>query len=300
MHIKTSAIGTHKHSQLFQKVASMLVASCSSLVLAAAAPEPLTISPIAGNVHLVSGGSGANISVLAGVGEALLVDGKGPAETEQLRALVREVSGGDVRYLINGHEHPDHTDGNAAFGSTGTIIIAHEGVREVLAAGQRGGPPAPAEALPTVTIGDGEKMTLHFADETVHFIAAPAAHSLYNAIVYYENANVLHLGDLYGPIRYPVLAGGTIDGLIAADEQALALANENTKVIPGIGPLSSIADLRAYVAMLKAVKERVAALAAEGKSLEDVLAAKVTAEFDATWGDASRFLPTVYENVKPQ
>lgn len=286
--------------RLFQNALASVCLVVAGSAWGAAAPEPLSIAPVAGKVYMISGGTGANISVLAGEGEALMVDGKGPAEFDRIRELVREVSGGEVRYLINGHEHPDHTDGNAGFGGSGSIIVAHRGVRDVLAAGQRGGPPAPTEALPTVTIDHGEKLTLHFAGETVHFIAAPPAHSEFNAIVFYENANVLHLGDLFGPIRYPVIAGGTIDGLIAADEQALALANDDTKVIAGIGPLSTVAELRAYVAMLKTVKQRVAELAAQGKSLEDVLAANVTAEFDATWGDPSRFIPTVYENVKAQ
>lgn len=269
---------------------------CQAGVQAAETP-PVTITPVAGKVYLISGGTGANVSVLAGDGEALLVDGKGPAEAEAIRTLVRQVANGDVRYLINGHEHPDHTDGNAGFGATGTLIIAHEGVRQVLEAGQRGGPPAPAEALPVITFGDGESLSLHFAGETVRLIAAPPAHSPSNIIVYFEQANVLHMGDLFGPVRYPVMAGGTLDGLITGDEMALALANDATKVVAGIGPLSDIGQLRAYVDMLKTVRTRVADLVAQGKSLEDVQAAGVTAEFDGTWGDSSRFVSQVYQQL---
>ncbi|HWK54501.1 MAG TPA: MBL fold metallo-hydrolase [Hyphomicrobiales bacterium] len=263
----------------------------------AADAPPVTISPVAGKVYMISGGTGANVSVLAGEGEALLVDAKGPAEAEAIRTLVRQVAHGDVRYLINGHEHPDHTDGNAGFGASGALIIAHQGVREVLEAGQRGGLPAPIEALPVLTFGDGESLTLHFAGETVRLIAAPPAHSPSNIIVYFEQSNVLHLGDLFGPERYPVMAGGTLDGLIIGDEMALALADADTKVVAGIGALADVAQLRAYVDMLKTVRSRVADLIAQGKSLEEVNAAGVTAEFDATWGDASRFVPAVYQQL---
>jgi cyclase len=269
-----------------------------NLTATAASDDTIVLEQVSTQVSMLSGGGGANISVLAGDGNALMVDAKGPSVAEQIRALVKQVSGGEVTYLINGHAHPDHTDGNAGFGAGGTIIIAHEDVRSTLAAGQRGGPPSPAAALPAITLADGETLTLHFAGETVQVIAAPAAHTEDNLLIFYKNANVLHMGDLFGPIRYPVIAGGTIDGFIAANRMALTLANANTKVIAGIGPLATTVHVEAYLAMLLTVRERVAVLIAQGKSQEEVLAANVTAEFDATWGDPARFVPAVYENLQ--
>lgn len=264
----------------------------------AASDDTVILDQLSEQVYMLSGGGGANISVLAGDGSALMVDAKGPDVADQIRSLVKKVSGGEVKYLINGHVHPDHTDGNAGFGASGSIIIAHEDVRSILSTGQRGGPPSPAAALPVITLADDEELTLHFAGETVHIIAAPAAHTEDNLLIFYENANVLHMGDLFGPIRYPVIAGGTIDGFIAADRMALALADANTKVIAGIGPLATTAQLEAYLNMLITVRERVASMIAQGKSQEEVLAANVTAEFDATWGDPARFVVWVYQNLQ--
>lgn len=276
---------------------AIAVACTLAMPLQAATDDPVVREQVSGNVWMLSGGGYANISVLAGEGEALMVDSKSAAVADQIRAHVREISGGGVKYLINGHEHPDHTDGNQGFGEDGSVIIAHEEVLNVLSAGQRGGPPSPKAALPVITIPPQGNLTLHFAGETVHIISAPPAHSAGNIIVFYETANVLHLGDLFGPDRYPVIASGTIDGFISADEQALMLANEDTKVIAGVGALSTVGQLRNYLDMLKTTRERVAALIAQGKSGEEVLAAGVTAEFDAIWGDPSRFLPAVYRDL---
>jgi cyclase len=282
-----------KHMKRLALMAACLVA----MPLMAANEDPVVREQVSGNVWMLSGGGYANISVLAGDGEALMVDAKSAGVADQIRAHVREISGGGVRYLINGHEHPDHTDGNAGFGEDGSVIIAHEEVLSVLSAGQRGGPPAPRAALPVVTIPPAGELTLHFAGETVRLIAAPAAHSAGNIIVFYEEANVLHMGDLFGPDRFPVIAAGTIDGFIAADEMALALANDQTRVIAGIGALASVQQLRDYLAMLVTVRQRVADLVAQGKTEEEVMAAGVTREFESTWGDPSRFLPAVYRNL---
>jgi cyclase len=274
-----------------------VLATCLFAMPLFAADDPVVREQVSGNVWMLSGGGYANISVLAGDGEALMVDAKSPGVADQIRKHVRELTGGGVRYLINGHEHPDHTDGNAGFGEDGSVIIAHEEVLKVLSAGQRGGPPSPRAALPVITIPPDGELTLHFAGETVRLIAAPPAHSAGNIIVFYENANVLHMGDLFGPDRFPVIAGGTIDNFIAGDDMGLALANDDTKVIAGVGALSTIAQLREYREMLVTVRQRVADLIAQGKTEEEVMAAGVTKEFEATWGDPARFVPVVYRNL---
>lgn len=252
---------------------------------------------VSGRVWMLSGGGYANISVLAGDNRALMVDSKRPELGDDIRAMVREISGGDVAFLVNGHEHPDHTDGNLSFGERGAVIIAHEEVRRVLAAGQRGGPPAPAAALPRVLITDNGGLSLNFDGEIVHITHAPPAHSVANVMVRYEQSNVIHMGDLYSPERYPVIAGGTVDGFIAANESALALADANTRFIAGNGVVTDKSGVQSYLAMLRTVKDRVAGMIGEGMSLEAVTAANPTAEFDATWGDPGRFLPAVYNEL---
>ena len=141
---------------------------------------------------------------------------------------------------------------------------------------------------------------MHFAGETVRLIAAPPAHSTANLLIYYENANVLHMGDLFGPTRYPVIAGGTIDGFISANEMAMTLADADTKVIAGVGPLTGIQGVRDFLEMLRSTRDSVARLKAQGRTLEQVLEAGVTAEFDATYGDPSRFIPAVYQTLPGQ
>ena len=262
-------------------------------------PEIVEQEPVAGQVHMLSGGGGANVSVLVGNGRALLVDSKGPAVTDQIVAIVEALSGGNVAYLINGHVHPDHTDGNANFGERGAIIVAHVQVREILAAGQRGGPPAPRAAWPVLTFPDGGGLTLHFDGEPVHISHAPPAHSHDNSIVYFERSNVLHLGDLYSPSRYPVIAGGTIDGFIAAADIALELADDDTRIVPGIGAVGDRQALSAYRDMLITVRDRVAQAIAEGASLESAIASQPTRGYDAVWGapDHRLFLPVIYEQL---
>lgn len=274
-----------------------LVFFCLFLSLNSSAQSGLIMEHVSGKVWMLSGGGYANISVLAGDDRALMVDSKRPELVEEIRAMVQQISGGDVTYLINGHVHPDHTDGNEGFGDSGAIIIAHEEVRRVLLAGQRGGPPAPAAALPVITIPDEGSMTLHFDGETVHILHAPPAHSLGNIMVHYEQSNVIHLGDLYSPERFPVIAGGTVDGFIAANENALALADGGTFFIAGNGVVTQREQVQAYLDMVTTVKERVARLIAEGSSLDEVIAAKPTEEFESTWGDPGRFLPALYREL---
>ena len=261
------------------------------------AQSGLEMEHISGNVWMLSGGGYANISVLAGNDRALMVDSKRPELGDEIRSMVREISGGDADFLINGHVHPDHTDGNEAFGSLGTTIIAHEEVRRVLMAGQRGGPPAPEAAVPDLTISDGGKLTLHFDGEIVHVMHAPPAHSLGNIMVHYQTSNVIHMGDLYSPERFPVIAGGTLDGFLEANEIALSLADGNTLFIAGNGVVTGQNEVRAYISMVQTVKGRMIDMIADGLFLEQVIAANPTAEFDATWGDPGRFLPAAYREL---
>lgn len=260
---------------------------------------PVVASRLAGHVYLLSGGSGANSSALVGDDGVLLVDSKtNAAAGEGIARALQRLSAGPVRFLVNTHEHPDHTGNNAMFEALGAQIIAHEDVRTVLAAGQRGGPPAPKEALPVVTFGDGEGLTLHLDGETVEIRHMPAAHTASNVMVHYVNANVYHLGDLYTRTRYPVIAGGTLQGFIDSADRVLEMSNADSRFVPGIGDVGGRADLVAFRKMLVTVRDRVAALVEQGKSLEEVDAAKPTAEFDATYGDPNRlFLPVIYRQM---
>jgi cyclase len=263
------------------------------------APQPVEAVLLARNVYLLAGGSGANSSALVGPDGVLLVDSKtDTASAEGILAALADITDGKVRYLVNTHEHPDHTGNNEFFGERGATIISLEGVRDVLAAGQRGGPPAPDVALPVVTIDATEGMTVHSNGETVEILAMPPAHTASNALVHFVNADVYHLGDLYTRTRYPVIAGGTVQGFIDATDRVLEMSDAASKFVPGIGEIGDRTDLMRYRSMLVTVRDRVAALVAQGKSLDEVLAENPTAEFDATYGDPSRlFLPPIYKEL---
>jgi len=255
---------------------------------------------IADRIYVLTGGGGANSTLLVAADGSLLVDTKSAAAGPEIKTLVAQLGGGSVRYVVNGHVHPDHTGGNEAFGAAGARIIAHEETRAVLAAGQRGGPPSPPAALPTITFPDGGGVTLFVGGERVEVLHAPPAHTHDNSIVRYVDSNVLQLGDLYSPNRYQLIAGGTFKGFIEGVDLALSLSNDATKIVPGVGAVSTRADLVAYRQMLVTVRDRIAALVSQGKSLEEVIAAKPTAEFDATWGspDHMLFLPVIYAELK--
>jgi len=255
---------------------------------------------IADRIYVLTGGGGANSTLLVAADGSLLVDTKSAAASPEIKTLVAQLGGGSVRYVVNGHVHPDHTGGNEAFGAAGARIIAHEETRAVLAAGQRGGPPSPPAALPTITFPDGGGVTLFVGGERVEVLHAPPAHTHDNSIVRYVDSNVLQLGDLYSPNRYQLIAGGTFKGFIEGVDLALSLSNDATKIVPGVGAVSTRADLVAYRQMLVTVRDRIAALVSQGKSLEEVIAAKPTAEFDATWGspDHMLFLPVIYAELK--
>lgn len=265
----------------------------------AAAPPPVRAERIGERIYVLTGGGGANSTLLVTPDGSLLVDTKSAAAHDDIVALVQELRGAPIRYVVNGHVHPDHTGGNEGFGSSGARIVAHAETRAVLAAGQRGGPPAPASALPTITFPDGGGVTLFVGGERIDVLHAPPAHAHGNSIVRYVDSNVLHLGDLFSPSRYQLIVDGTFQGFIDAAELALSLADDATKIVPGVGAVSSRADLAAYRDMLVTVRGRVAALVRDGKTLDEVVAAKPTAEFDAQWGspDHMLFLPAIYAEL---
>jgi cyclase len=261
--------------------------------------DELRYEPIAGNVYLISGGGGANISLSAGPDGVLLVDGKGPRVTRDIIEIAGSLSDEPIKFLINGHEHPDHTGGNENFGERGVTIVAHRAVREVLAAGQRGGPPAPPAALPVITFPDNGGLSFHFNGERIDVFHVAPAHAPGNSIVHYTGSNVLHVGDLFGPSRYPIIAGGTYNAFIEALNVAVRLSDVETRVVPGSGALSDREGLIAYRDMLIVVRDRVIAALDAGNSLEEFLASRPTREFDAVYGDPSHelFLPVLYEQM---
>ena len=243
------------------------------------------------NLYALFGGGG-NIAVLTGPDGALVVDSDLVELSPKLRAALTTVSEKPARFLVNTHFHFDHAGGNTTLGRGGTVIVAHDNVRKHLMTRQVVNvgvdivtEPTPPEGLPVVTFADGVKF--HVNGETVAVSHADNAHTDSDAFVFFEKANVLHTGDLFMSIGYPFVDagnGGSLDGLIAAHARALALCNEQTRVVPGHGPLVSKAELQAYHDMLVVVRKRISDLVRKGRTLEQVQAAAPTREYDERWG----------------
>jgi glyoxylase-like metal-dependent hydrolase (beta-lactamase superfamily II) len=213
-----------------------------------------------------------------------------------------------VRFVLNTHWHGDHTGGNENLGRAGALIVAHDNVRTRMSTDQFMNNLAdtvkasPRGALPVVTFSD--TVTFHINGDEVRAFHVPPAHTDGDAIVHFRRADVVHMGDTYFNGLYPYIdlsSGGSVDGVIAAADRVLAMAGEGTRIIPGHGPLSGRAELRAYRDMLSTVRDRVRGLAREGKTLQQVQAAKPSAEFDAKWGGGfmkpDSFVRVVYGSV---
>jgi cyclase len=241
-----------------------------------------------GNRTFMLEGFGGNTTIAVGEDGVIMVDGQYAPMHDKLKTAIAAHTQQPVRFLVNTHYHPDHVGGNIPFGKDGAVIVAHENMRKRLAEGTtRIVPevkyaPAPEEALPSITHKDG--MTLRVQGRAAQLKYAPNAHTDGDTYVYFADANVLSTGDVVAMERYPNIDftnGGSLKGMIAACEVYLALASDDTKIVPGHGPLATKAQLAEYRTMLSTIRERMVALVKEGKSEADVLAAKPFADFDA-------------------
>ena len=269
--------------------------------------------PVAGRVHMIQRSDGfANVGVFVGVEGVLLVDSQFEPHAEDLVSAIRELSDGEIRFLINTHVHPDHIGGNAPLATGGVLIFAHDNMRvrmlEERSRFPRGNggffPQAPVEARPFVTYQD--RITFHFNGEEVRVFLAPPAHTDGDTFVHFPESDVLHLGDVFRTTSYPIIDvynGGTLAGTIEALDLAISLAGPNTKVIPGHGvELVGRRELVEFRDMIVDVRDRVRDLIAEGNTLDEVMAAKPTAAYDEQWGNvpswsANDFVPIVYHQL---
>jgi cyclase len=263
--------------------------------------------PAGRGVHMLTG-SGGNIALAVGEDFAFLVDDQFAPLTAKILAAVRGVTDKPVRFLVNTHWHGDHAGGNENMAKAGVILVAHDNVRTRMSTEQfielfnARVPPSPRAALPVVTFV--ESVTFHLGNETVHVVHVPPAHTDGDAIVHFVQANTIHMGDNYFKGTYPFVdlsSGGSFEGVIRVADIALGYANDSTRLIPGHGPLGNRADLKQYRDVLAQVRDRVAALIRQGKTKEQVIAAKPTAEWDATWGAGFMkpdvFLGIVYQSL---
>jgi cyclase len=237
-------------------------------------------------------GAGGNITIAIGEDGVIMVDSQFAPMHDKLKAAIAALTPLPVYYLVNTHLHGDHTGGNALFAGDGAVIVGHENVRKRLAAGWTHNlsgvttPPAPEAALPKQTYSDS--MTLEVKGRTAQLTHPLNAHTDGDTYVYFPDANVLATGDVFGNRGYPnsdFFNGGSIKGMIAINEKFLTLFKDDTKIVPGHGPISSVADVVVFRDMLVTSRDRMAKLIAEGKATSEAeaQALKPFADLDAKW-----------------
>ncbi len=264
---------------------------------------------VAEHVYMLEG-EGGNIGVSVGDDGVFLIDDQFAPLTPKIIAAVKEISDKPIRFLINTHWHGDHVGGNENLGKAGVVIVAHDNVYKRMAAGgviellKQSYPPASKAALPVITFSNEATLHLNGDDVTAHHL--PPAHTDGDSYIQFRKANVIHTGDVFAAYRYPFIdpeSGGSVRGVVRAIDLLLPLLDDNTKLIPGHGPVSTKKDVLAYRKMIATVAGRVEKLVKSGKNLQEVIAAKPTREFDEQWGKFRKpdaFAEIVYYGFAPR
>jgi cyclase len=262
---------------------------------------------LAANFYTLEG-QGGTISVLTGPDGVLLVDAQFAPLTDKLAAAIRAVSDRPIRFLINTHLHGDHTGGNENFAKLGALIFSRDQLRQRLfrpdpAPDGTPGKPAPAQALPVVTY-DGP-VTIHANGEAVQLVPIRVAHTDGDTLVHFPQLDILAVGDYYRGVGYPrvdLRSGGTLKGLLAGLGETIGRAGPRTRIIPGHGPITDRNSVVAQRDLILSVRDKVAPLVERGLTVEEVLAAKPTADYDAKVPQAEQtaeqFVRWLYSELK--
>jgi glyoxylase-like metal-dependent hydrolase (beta-lactamase superfamily II) len=255
-------------------------------------------------------GAGGNIGLSYGTDGNILIDDQYAPLAPKILAAIRTVDPDPVRFVVNTHWHGDHTGGNEALGNAGAVIVAHDNVRRRLSVDtffrtmNQQIKATPKAGLPVVTFT--REVALNLNGDQLQVVHVPNAHTDGDALVYWTGANVLHMGDtFFHKATYPFIdreSGGSIDGMIAAVDRGLAMVKPGGRVIPGHGPVATVAELRGYRAMLADVRAKVAAGIRAGRTKAQVVASRPTAPYTeiATNGfiTPTRFVETMYDELK--
>src|SRR5687767_4887596 len=248
----------------------------------------ITTTKVAGNVHMLQG-AGGNIGVSVGTDGILIVDDQFAPLADKIKAALKTLGEGKLKFVLNTHWHGDHTGGNALFGPEAPII-AHDNVRKRLATEQksevfkRTTPASPKEALPVITFG--QSLSVHFNGEEIQAIHFPHGHTDGDSVIFFTGSNVVHMGDDFFAGRFPFVdlgSGGTAEGLARNIGAILGTLPPGVKLIPGHGPISTADDLKLYHRMLVETTDIVRKKMAAGKSLADIKTEGLPEEWKS-WG----------------
>ncbi len=263
----------------------------------------ITATHVAGNVHMLQG-SGGNIGVTVGSDGILIVDDQFAPLADRIRAALKKLNPGQLRFVLNTHWHGDHTGGNPEFGPEATIV-AHTNVRKRLSTDQtvrgRHTPAMAEEGWPVITFD--ESLSIHFNGEEIRVIHLPKGHTDGDSVIYFSQSNVLHLGDHYFKDRFPFVdlgSGGNAEGLEKNIARAISMAPADVRIIPGHGSLASLDDLKRYHQMLVETIGLVRDKKAAGKDLESVKSEGLPSKWD-DWGsgfiDTPFWIETIYRSL---
>jgi cyclase len=266
--------------------------------------------------------AGGRIGVLVGPEGVFLVDATYLPLSDKVAAAIKKINPGPIRFLVDTHYHPDHTGGNPSFAKMGTIILAREEVRQamiqplppaVLAVVGKAASFTDPARLPTVTYGLGTPVKIYFDGDIIDLIPLRAAHTDGDTMVRFEKADIIMVGDFYRNYGYPFVDathGGSFKGVLEAIDILLQAAGPNTKLLPGHGTVATRTDVEAYRDMILDVQSRILQMIHDGKSMQDVLAAKLTAPYDSkvpggttplpigVGTSADRFVSALYAELK--
>jgi len=243
------------------------------------------------------GFTGGNLGVLTGDDGVVLIDDGLPNLTELTLTAVQAATGMPVDFVINTHAHGDHTGANAEYHQRGATVIGHDNLRTLLLADSE----FPAAGLPELTFNDS--VTFHLNGQAAYVFHIPAAHTSGDAGIHFRDANVIHTGDVLFNRLFPFIdleSGGSVDGFIAGQQRMIRMADDETKIIPGHGPLASRADLQVAVDMLIDAQASVKALVDAGRTLEQIKAADPLADYtDWSWDfiTTERMIETLYNDL---
>ncbi|WP_376697138.1 MBL fold metallo-hydrolase [Wenzhouxiangella sp. EGI_FJ10305] len=275
--------------------AALLAASIPALAQSMEDVE-INVESVTDDVHVLTG-RGGNLGLVVTEEGAFLVDDQYAPLTDKILAAIRSVTDQPVKFVLNTHWHGDHTGGNENLAEKGTLVVAHDNVRERMSSEQvneffgRTTPASPDAALSVVTFNDA--ISFHLGGHEIRSFHVPNAHTDGDSVVYLPGSNVIHAGDIVFYGLYPFVdvdSGGSLSGMISAVERIAELAGDDTAIITGHGgPVIDREQLLGYHQMLTTVQERLGSAIEEGLSLEEIQAAGITDEYDEQWGGG--FIP---------